>query len=218
MRVEQNLNYVSAASVHQTKKQTGMEQSTFAGKVKEKEEMSLEEYKDYFKEQMDALYTHPSQKNINPIINITDDAYKRMQTDPEYEQKILQSLAKNKAVDFGNYIPVVSYTHIDDTWEGCYGYTKGMKENDGAAKGASSGRAKAEKRRRAEKEKKEQLLEYIQAQLEESKHLQKHLTEVSFKNKAQNAELHKRAFAEKAYDMQVVEAASGADNIEINEM
>lgn len=218
MRVEQNLNYVNAASVHQTKKQAGMEQTTFAGRIKEKEEMSLEEYKDYFKEQMDALYTHPSQKNINPIINITDDAYKRMQTDPEYEQKILQSLAKNKAVDFGNYIPVVSYTHIDDTWEGCYGYTRGMKENDGDTKGASSDRTKAEKKRRAEKEKKEQLLEYIQAQLEESKHLQKYRTEAAFKNKAQNAELSKRAFAEKAYDMQVVEAASGADNIEINEM
>lgn len=36
--------------------------------------------------------------------------------DPEYEKKILDALAKNKAVDFGGNIPVVAYTHIDDTY------------------------------------------------------------------------------------------------------
>lgn len=35
-----------------------------------------------------------------------------MQTDPEYEKKILDALAKNKAVNFGNYIPQISYMHI----------------------------------------------------------------------------------------------------------
>ena len=65
------------------------------------------------------------------MIDITDAAYKRMQSDPEYEKKILDALAKNKAVDFGGNIPVVAYTHIDDTYEKCYGYTQGMKENDG---------------------------------------------------------------------------------------
>ncbi len=92
------------------------------------EDMTLEEYKEYFNEKMNSLYTHPSQRNRNDIIDITDAAYKRMQTDPEYEKKILDALAKNKAVNFGNYIPI-SYMHIDDTYEKCYGY--GMKENDG---------------------------------------------------------------------------------------
>ena len=53
-----------------------------------------------------------SQRNMNWVIDITDAAYKRMQTDPEYEQKILDALAKNKAVNFGNYIPQISYMHI----------------------------------------------------------------------------------------------------------
>lgn len=114
----------------------------FAGKVAEKrsvspEEMTLEEYKEYFNEKMNGLYTHPSQRNMNWVIDITDAAYKRMQADPEYEKKILDALAKNKAVDFGGNIPVISYTHIDDTYEKCYGYTQGMKENVGYS-GSSS--------------------------------------------------------------------------------
>lgn len=66
---------------------------------------------------------------------------------PEYEKKILDALAKNKAVDFGGNIPVVAYTHIDDTYEKCYGYTQGMKENVGysghsSTKGTDAGRQK----------------------------------------------------------------------------
>ena len=82
-------------------------QAGFAEKVTDKsqvspEDMTLEEYKAYFNEKMNSLYTHPSQRNRNDIIDITDAAYKRMQTDPEYEKKILDALAKNKAVNFGN--------------------------------------------------------------------------------------------------------------------
>ena len=127
-------------------------QAGFAEKVTDKsqvssEDMTLEEYKEYFNEKMNSLYTHPSQRNRNDIIDITDAAYKRMQTDPEYEKKILDALAKNKAVNFGNYIPQISYMHIDDTYEKCYGYTQGMKENDGysgssSAKGTDAGRQK----------------------------------------------------------------------------
>lgn len=101
---------------------------SFKDQIMDVADMSLEEYKKIFNEKMDALYTHPSQKNMNSVIDITDAAYKRMQNDPEYENKILNALAVNKAVDFGGYIPQIAYTHIDDTYEKCYGYTKGMKE------------------------------------------------------------------------------------------
>ena len=103
-------------------------QAGFAEKVTDKsqvssEDMTLEEYKEYFNEKMSGLYTHPSQRGMNWVIDITDAAYKRMQSDPEYEKKILDALAKNKAVDFGGNIPVVAYTHIDDTYEKSYGMT-----------------------------------------------------------------------------------------------
>ena len=118
-------------------------QAGFAEKVAEKssvspEDMTLEEYKEYFNEKMNSLYTHPSQRNMNWVFDITDSAYKRMQSDPEYEKKILDALAKNKAVDFGGNIPVIAYTHIDDTYEKCYGYTQGMKENVGYSGGSSA--------------------------------------------------------------------------------
>lgn len=139
------------------------------------EDMTLEEYKEYFNEKMNSLYTHPSQRNRNDIIDITDAAYKRMQTDPEYEKKILDALAKNKAVNFGNYIPQISYMHIDDTYEKCYGYTQGMKENDGysgssSAKGTDAGRQKKARQKELLEEyleKRAQMKEFQQEALEE---------------------------------------------------
>ncbi len=137
----------------------------FAEKVAEKspvspEEMTLEEYKAYFNEKMNSLYVHPSQKNRNEVIDITDAAYKRMQTDPEYEKKILDAFAKNWAVDFGGYIPVYTYTHVDDTWGKCYGYTKGMKENVGYS-GSSSveGNDAVREKRARQKQQQEEYLE-----------------------------------------------------------
>ena len=102
--IGQNYYHNNVATARNTKNvnSTGKNDG-FAGKVTEKnpvspEDMTFEEYKAYFNEKMDALYTHPSQRNMNWVIDITDAAYKRMQTDPEYEQKILDALAKNKAV------------------------------------------------------------------------------------------------------------------------
>ncbi len=146
---------------------------SFASKVTEKspvspEDMTLEEYKEYFNEKMNSLYVHPSQKNRNEVIDITDAAYKRMQTDPEYEKKILDALAKNWAVDFGGNIPVISYTHIDDTYEKCYGYTQGMKENAGYS-GSSSAKGRDDSVHKKKARQKELLEEYLEkrAQMKE---------------------------------------------------
>ena len=150
----------STKGVNSTEKAGG-----FARKVAEKgsfspEDMTLEEYKKYFNEKMNSLYTHPSQRNMNDVIDITDAAYKRMQTDPEYEKKILDALAKNKAVDFGGNIPVIAYMHIDDTWEKCYGYTQGMKENVGYSGSSSSKGTDASRQKKARQ--KELLEEYLE--------------------------------------------------------
>ena len=169
------------------------------------EDMTLEEYKEYFNEKMNSLYTHPSQRNRNDIIDITDAAYKRMQTDPEYEKKILDALAKNKAVNFGNYIPQISYMHIDDTWEGCYGYTKGMKENDSYTKGISSKHENNVKKKKEQDREKELLEEYIEKRIQVHRDMQELRTKEYFKHKEQNAELSRKALAAKAYEQQVLE-------------
>ena len=207
MKVEQNSVYVSSQMMYssQVKKQEQVQPGTFASQIKSKEDMSLDEYKAYFNEKMNSLYTHPSQRNRNDIIDITDAAYKRMQTDPEYEKKILDALAKNKAVNFGNYIPQISYMHIDDTWEGCYGYTQGMKENDSYIKGNSSKHENNVKKEKEQDREKAFLEEYIEKRIQVHRDMQELRTKEYFKHKEQNAELSRKALAAKAYEQQILE-------------
>lgn len=208
-------------------------QAGFAEKVTDKsqvssEDMTLEEYKEYFNEKMNSLYTHPSQRNRNDIIDITDAAYKRMQTDPEYEKKILDALAKNKAVNFGNYIPQISYMHIDDTYEKCYGYTQGMKENDGysgssSAKGTDAGRQKKARQKELLEEyleKRAQMKEFQQEALEEkiakqemlNKKIAKMELERSRQTQSWNSE-RQMAKASNAYDANIMMEAELVKNI-----
>ena len=209
--IGQNYYHNNVATVRNTKNvnSTGKNDG-FAGKVTEKnpvspEDMTLEEYKAYFNEKMNSLYTHPSQRNRNDIIDITDAAYKRMQTDPEYEKKILDALAKNKAVNFGNYIPQISYMHIDDTWDGCYGYTQGMKENDSYIKGSSSKHENNVKMKKEQDREKELLEEYIEKRIQVHRNMQELRTKEYFKHKEQNAELSRKALVAKAYEQQILE-------------
>ncbi len=198
-------------------------QAGFAEKVTDKsqvssEDMTLEEYKEYFNEKMSGLYTHPSQRGMNWVIDITDAAYKRMQSDPEYEKKILDALAKNKAVDFGGNIPVVAYTHIDDTYEKCYGYTQGMKENDGysgssSAKGTDAGRQKKARQ-------KELLEEYLEKRAQMKEFQQEALEEKIAKQELERSRLTKAwsskrqmAMASNAYDANIMMEAELVKNI-----
>lgn len=221
--IGQNYYHNNVATARNTKNvnSTGKNDG-FAGKVTEKnpvspEDMTFEEYKAYFNEKMNSLYTHPSQRNRNDIIDITDAAYKRMQTDPEYEKKILDALAKNKAVNFGNYIPQISYMHIDDTYEKCYGYTQGMKENDGysgssSAKGTDAGRQKKARQ-------KELLEEYLEKRAQMKEFQQEALEEKIAKQELERSRLTKAwsskrqmAMASNAYDANVMtETATGSE-------
>ena len=74
-------------------------------------------------------------------------------------------MAKNKAVDFGSNIPQIAYTHVDGTWEGCYGYTKGMKENDSYIKGNSSKHENNVKKKKEDRNK-ELLEEYVEKRIQ----------------------------------------------------
>lgn len=90
-------SYYGTKGYEDVRKEEKRAEAGFAGKVAEKgavflEDMTLDEYKAYFNEKMNSLYTHPSQRNMNWTIDITDAAYKRMQTDPEYEKKIWQAV------------------------------------------------------------------------------------------------------------------------------
>ena len=197
----------------------------FAGKVTEKssvspEDMTLEEYKNYFNEKMNSLYTHPSQRNMNWVIDITDAAYKRMQTDPEYEQKVLNAIATNKAVNFGSYIPSFAYTHIDDTWEKSYGYTQGMEDNVGYS-GSSSAKGGNDAVRQKKARQKELLEEYLEKRAQMKEFQQKALDEKIAKQELERSRLtrawsseRQMAKASNAYDANVMtETAAGGDSL-----
>ena len=173
-------SYYGAKAYEGVRKEEKRADAGFAGKVAEKgavspKDMTLDEYKAYFDEKMNSLYTHPSQRGMNWTIDITDAAYKKMQEDPEYEKKILDALAKNKAVDFGGNIPVVAYTHIDDTYEKCYGYTQGMKENVGYSGSSSTKQADAGREKKARQ--KELLEEYLEKRAQAKRQQQELLDE-----------------------------------------
>ena len=200
-------------------------QAGFAEKVAEKgsvspEDMTLEEYKKYFNEKMNSLYVHPSQRNRNEVVDITDAAYKRMQTDPEYEKKILDALAKNWAVDFGGNIPEISYMHIDDTWEKCYGYTQGMKENVGYT-GGSSAKGGNDAVRQKKARQKELLEEYLEKRAQMKEFQQEALDEKIAKQELERSRLTKAwsskqqmAKASNAYDANIMTGtAAGGDTL-----
>lgn len=150
-------------------------------------------------------------------IDITDAAYKRMQTDPEYEKKILDALAKNKAVNFGNYIPQISYMHIDDTYEKCYGYTQGMKENDGYSRSSSAKGTDAGRQKKARQ--KELLEEYLEKRAQMKEFQQEALEEKIAKQELERSRLTKvwsskrqMAAATNAYESNVMTETSTGSN------
>ena len=215
-------SYYGAKGYEGVRKEEKRADAGFAGKAEEKgtvspKDMTLDEYKAYFDEKMNSLYVHPSQRNRNDVIDITDAAYKRMQTDPEYEKKILDALAKNWAVDFGGNIPEISYMHIDDTWEKCYGYTKGMKENVGYSGSSSAKRTDAGREKKARQ--KELLEEYLEKRAQAKRQQQELLDEKVAKAEQERSRLAKAwsskqqmAAASNAYDANVMtETAAGGE-------
>lgn len=168
-------NYVPEASGHYVSDSKKKTNTTFADKLNEKavvstKNMTLGEYKIYFHEKVNRLSTHPSQKNMEWMIEITDRAYERMKNDPEYEKRVLDAIARCKAIDFGSSVPLIAYIHIDDTWEGCHIYTGGIRENH-----FGKSQSEIERDIRAERKKRRKMLleEYLKKQAQEKRILKK---------------------------------------------
>lgn len=152
-------------------------------------DMTLAEYKLYFHDKVKALYTHPSQKRLNWFIDITDAAYRRMQNDPAYEQRVLNFLAKAKSTNYGSHVPRFALIHIDDTWEKCYGYTYGTQDDERARRAARKRRMEAE---RAKKERRKKLLkEYLKKKAQAKRLQDKLLNDRITKQKLEHVRLLK---------------------------
>lgn len=145
--------------------------------------MTLGEYKAYFDDMVNKLYTHPSQRNVFWYVDITDAAYERMQADPIYERQVLNYLAQNKAANVEGHAPRFAFVHIDDTWEKSYGYTMGRQDDDRYARYAEKKRREA--KLRAKRERRKRLLKQYLKKKAEAKRIQEMLID---------RELEKRRF------------------------
>ena len=108
--------------------------------------------------------------------------------------------------------------HIDDTYEKCYGYTQGMKENDGysgssSAKGTDAGRQKRQGRRNCWKNIWKKRAQAKKQQLEMlNKKIAKMELERSRQTQSWNSE-RQMAKASNAYDANIMMEAELVKNI-----
>ena len=170
---------IQSASVGGKEKTDSSFSDTMAGKFRPTpKDMSLAEYKMYIHDVIKRLYKHPSQKNVDWFIDITDAAYRRMQADPAYEQKVLEYIARNQAVNFGGGPPKFAFIHIDEDWDKCRAYTMGLQDNCPAKRAAERRRLAAEQAKKARRKKllKEYLKKRAQAKLLQEKFLKGKLT------------------------------------------
>lgn len=156
---------------------------SFADKMAEKycpstKDMTLSEYKLYIHDKINSLPLHPSQKKVFTFIDITDAAYRRMQQDPAYEQKVLNFLAESRSVNYGCCPPQFALIHIEDTWEKSYGYTYGVQKCERAKRAEERRRLEAERAKKARRKKllKEYLKKKAEAKRLQEKLLDKQLT------------------------------------------
>ncbi len=156
---------------------------SFADKMAEKyylspKDMTLSEYKIYIHDKINSLPLHPSQKKVFTFIDITDAAYRRMQQDPAYEQKVLNYLAQSRAVNYGCCPPQFALIHIEDTWDKSYGYTYGIQKCERAKRAEERRRLEAERAKKARRKKllKEYLKKKAEAKRIQDKLLEEKLT------------------------------------------
>ena len=66
--------------------------TTAATKAVSKEDMTLEEYKQYISDTISGFPLHPSQAGESYAIRISDEGFEAMKNDPEYEKWVLDDL------------------------------------------------------------------------------------------------------------------------------
>ncbi|SCY11319.1 hypothetical protein [Butyrivibrio sp. INlla14] len=66
-------------------------------------DMSLEEYKNYIHDQISSFPWHPDNLVDNYSIHISDEGFKAMQNDPDYEKYVLSELKKTFATPYPSW-------------------------------------------------------------------------------------------------------------------
>ena len=179
-------------------------------------DMTLTEYKLYIHDKIKNLYTHPSQKRVDWLIDITDAAYRRMQADPLYEQQVLDYLARNKAACVYGHAPRFVLIHIDDTWEKCYGYAFGLQDDARARRAAQRRRMAEEAAKKARRKK--LLKEYLKKRAEAKRLQDKLLKSKILKNWLEHERLNKEWHSQKQLAQTLKEHKKEKEQIQAQEV
>ena len=114
---------------------------------------------------------------------------------------------------------MIAYTHIDDTYEKCYGYTQGMKENVGYSKGSSAKDGNDAVRQKKARQK-ELLEEYLEKRARMKEFQQEALDEKIAKQELERSRLTKAwsskqqmAKASSAYEANIMTGTAAGSEV-----
>ena len=95
---------------------------------KPREEMSLDEYKQYICNTISSLSVSDSKRMCgNGVLIFKEEALENMKSDSAYEQEVIRMLGENFSKQLSDYEPYVEYQVIGKTKEECYGASIPLK-------------------------------------------------------------------------------------------
>ncbi len=95
---------------------------------KPREEMSLDEYKQYICNTISSLSVSDSKRVCgNGVLIFKEEALENMKNDSAYEQEVIRMLGENFSKQLSDYEPYVEYQVIGKTKEECYGASIPLK-------------------------------------------------------------------------------------------
>lgn len=101
---------------------------------KSREEMTLDEYKQYICNVVSSLPVSASVRtNCSGALIFKEEAFVNMKNDPEYEKTIINMLREGFSVQYPFYAPNVGYQVIGGTAEACYGESIPVNSSSGTS-------------------------------------------------------------------------------------
>ena len=175
-------------------------------KTVSKEDMTLDEYREYISNKIAGFPLHPSQLGNSFSINISDVSLQKMKDDPEYEEWLLNDVKSA----FGSAVPgwyhaiggpstycVLNYENGEKgCW--CHMWSTGYKGGSSDAKTMFDNESKdSVYTRRAERQK--QIEKELRKKAQQKKDYEKELEEKSLKAKLRNQEYLRDFYNQKYY-------------------
>lgn len=210
-----------------------------AAKIKEaeavaKREMTLEEYKQYIHNEISRMPLHPSQLSSSISVHISEEGFKAMQEDPEYEKWVLDTLRQDFAFNDPwagmcgghytvHYFGATKEEYHGHSWYPEYQNGNGSKLYNEKSKG-SFWQRRTENRRQAERQYEKELEKKARDRKLAHERAQKRYYEQMLSNRAYDSRMRQTGSIEKqlqaasgAYDSNVV-TLTGTDIIDFEEL